>query len=259
MFLLGAKSPPLYGDYEAQRHWMEITYALSPSEWYKNSTENDLQYWGLDYPPLTAYHSWLNGWVASHFNQSWIELGKSRGIQTYHHRIFMRSTVLFTDLLVYFTSMISFFMELDKNLSNRERAMSATIGLLYPALILIDHGHFQYNHMSLGLTLWAINMIVREKYAKAVIFFCLALNYKQISLYYSFPFAFYLLGICFKKGFRGVATFISLTIAVSLTFVLCWLPFLENQETFLSVVKRLFPLSRGLYEVSTEQSFRFFY
>ena len=47
----------MHGDYEAQRHWMEITTGLAMSEWYFY----DLQYWGLDYPPLTAYHSWLLG------------------------------------------------------------------------------------------------------------------------------------------------------------------------------------------------------
>lgn len=30
---------------------------------YRNSSSNDLLYWGLDYPPLTAYHSWLCGLV----------------------------------------------------------------------------------------------------------------------------------------------------------------------------------------------------
>lgn len=52
---------PKFGDYEAQRHWMEITTSLPLSEWYFNTTNNDLQYWGLDYPPLTAYHSFLLG------------------------------------------------------------------------------------------------------------------------------------------------------------------------------------------------------
>ncbi len=55
--LLGFQNPPMHGDYEAQRHWMEITTQLPVSEWYFY----DLQYWGLDYPPLTAYHSWLLG------------------------------------------------------------------------------------------------------------------------------------------------------------------------------------------------------
>ena len=49
----------MYGDYEAQRHWLEITLHLPTSLWYKY----DLQYWGLDYPPLTAYHSWLLGFM----------------------------------------------------------------------------------------------------------------------------------------------------------------------------------------------------
>ena len=30
---------------------------------YTNSTRNDLMYWGLDYPPLTAYHSWICGYM----------------------------------------------------------------------------------------------------------------------------------------------------------------------------------------------------
>lgn len=51
----------MYGDYEAQRHWMEITTNLDIKQWYINSTANDLLYWGLDYPPLTAYHSYING------------------------------------------------------------------------------------------------------------------------------------------------------------------------------------------------------
>jgi alpha-1,3-glucosyltransferase len=47
----------MHGDFEAQRHWMEITTHLPIAKWYLY----DLQYWGLDYPPLTAYHSWLLG------------------------------------------------------------------------------------------------------------------------------------------------------------------------------------------------------
>lgn len=47
----------MHGDFEAQRHWMELTIHLPTFKWYTY----DLQYWGLDYPPLTAYHSWLSG------------------------------------------------------------------------------------------------------------------------------------------------------------------------------------------------------
>lgn len=50
-------TPPMYGDLEAQRHWMEITTTIPMSDWYWH----DIEWWGLDYPPLTAYHSWLCG------------------------------------------------------------------------------------------------------------------------------------------------------------------------------------------------------
>ena len=30
----GAGKPPMFGDYEAQRHWMEITYSLPAKQWY---------------------------------------------------------------------------------------------------------------------------------------------------------------------------------------------------------------------------------
>lgn len=49
----------MHGDYEAQRHWMELTIHLPIQQWYTY----DLRYWGLDYPPLTAYVSWVCGIV----------------------------------------------------------------------------------------------------------------------------------------------------------------------------------------------------
>jgi len=55
----GEAVAPRFGDYEAQRHWMEITLHLPTREWYFY----DLDYWGLDYPPLTAYVSWICGWM----------------------------------------------------------------------------------------------------------------------------------------------------------------------------------------------------
>ena len=61
----GYQSPPMHGDFEAQRHWMEITKHLPVSRWYYY----DLQWWGLDYPPLTAYHSWVLGVMYVFWNE----------------------------------------------------------------------------------------------------------------------------------------------------------------------------------------------
>lgn len=59
LIISGFQKGTMHGDFEAQRHWMEVTINLPVSHWYFY----DLQWWGLDYPPLTAYHSWLLGKV----------------------------------------------------------------------------------------------------------------------------------------------------------------------------------------------------
>jgi alpha-1,3-glucosyltransferase len=96
----GFNVPPMFGDYEAQRHWLEITTNLPAREWYHNTTNNDLQYWGLDYPPLTAYHSYMLGQIALHVEPELVQLHTSRGYQSLSSKWFMRCTVLVADLLV---------------------------------------------------------------------------------------------------------------------------------------------------------------
>lgn len=79
----GAGNPPRFGDFEAQRHWMEITLGLPVKEWYRNSTYNDLSYWGLDYPPLTAYQSYAHGLLLKLFHPDSVSLYASRGHESY--------------------------------------------------------------------------------------------------------------------------------------------------------------------------------
>lgn len=79
----GAGTPPKFGDFEAQRHWMEITTNLPATDWYRNGTHNDLTYWGLDYPPLTAYQSYIHGILLRFFNPESVSLFSSRGHESY--------------------------------------------------------------------------------------------------------------------------------------------------------------------------------
>jgi len=113
---LGAHSgqgrPPLFGDYEAQRHWQEITLHLPLPEWYRNTSANDLSYWGLDYPPLTAYHSWAMGVAAHRLNASFVALHASRGEESERHRLFMRASVLVADLLCYLPPLLLYMKDL---------------------------------------------------------------------------------------------------------------------------------------------------
>ena len=99
----GEGAPPMFGDYEAQRHWMEVTLGLPPAEWYRGAhPANDLQYWGLDYPPLTAYQSYACGRLVALFEPAAVALGRSRGWETARSKRLLRLTVLLCDLLVLF-------------------------------------------------------------------------------------------------------------------------------------------------------------
>ncbi|TKC49223.1 hypothetical protein EI555_007754, partial [Monodon monoceros] len=246
----GAGKPPMFGDYEAQRHWQEITINLPIKQWYFNGSDNNLQYWGLDYPPLTAYHSLLCAYVAKFINPDWIALHTSRGYESQAHKLFMRATVLIADLLIYIPAVVLYCCCL-KEISTKKKIANALCILLYPGLILIDYGHFQniYNSVSLGFALWGVLGVSYDWDLLGSLAFCLAINYKQMELYHSLPFFCFLLGKCFKKGLKGkgFVLLIKLACTVVASFILCWLPFFTEREQTLQVLRRLFPVDHQGY------------
>uniref|UniRef100_A0A7S1J2K8 Alpha-1,3-glucosyltransferase n=1 Tax=Eutreptiella gymnastica TaxID=73025 RepID=A0A7S1J2K8_9EUGL len=261
----GQSKPPMYGDYEAQRHWMELTVNLPIAQWYNQTAKNDLQYWGLDYPPLTAFHSWVCGKVGEKLLPSAFALRSSRGHETAESKMYMRATVLVADLIVYIPSCILVLRALTRSRGAPQSILAEGKGLwptfvanalilllaLHPGLLIIDHGHFQFNGVSIGLSFLAVACLSHKRHLLGSIFFCLALNYKQMLLYYSPVFFFYLLAasmqnVSFLRGLLHVAV---IGIVVVGTFGVCWLPWLlDGRGTTLQVVHRLFPFDRGLFE-----------
>ncbi|XP_017075637.2 LOW QUALITY PROTEIN: probable dolichyl pyrophosphate Man9GlcNAc2 alpha-1,3-glucosyltransferase [Drosophila eugracilis] len=246
----GYDSPPLHGDYEAQRHWQEVTVNLDVGEWYTNSSNNDLLYWGLDYPPLTAYHSYLVGLIGKSLDSRFVELHESRGFQSKEHKRFMRATVVTADVLIYLPAILYLVYCIDKTFQGDDKLFLFTIIATYPGQILIDNGHFQYNNISLGFAAVAIGAILGRRFYLASFFFTLALNYKQMELYHSLPFFVFLFGECVgQKSFSSFVTQISRIASVVLsTFAILWLPWLGSLQASLQVLHRLFPVARGVFE-----------
>ena len=280
------------GDYEAQRHWMELTWHLPIGDWYYH----DLQYWGLDYPPLTAYVSYVCG----HFSEllvgpHTVALGDSRGYENDPtHKAYMRATVWILELGIYFPAAYYVLRALWRN--EQVKQQQARIGafdyrfaavfllaLLQPSIILIDHGHFQYNTVALGLVLWSLYFMTQQKFYWGCIWgsvcFSLALNFKQMTLYYAPVIFAYLLGRCFAGSGTNKSNnipstpvkeflqrFVALGLTVIVTFAILWFPFLvngpsdEQEESQTAgtlslvlsrgthVLHRIFPLERGLFE-----------
>ncbi|WAR23270.1 ALG6-like protein [Mya arenaria] len=256
----GAGKPPMFGDYEAQRHWQEVAVNLPVQEWYKNSSRNDLMYWGLDYPPLTAYHSYLCGLVAKYLKPDWVALNISRGYESYEHKLFMRYSVLLVDVFIFFPAVYWTFAARKPHLTDQDASVkSYLLMLLYPGLILIDYGHFQYNCVSLGLALLAVTSLATNHDVLGSVLFCLALNYKQMELYHAMPFFCFLLGTCLRDIRRGgFWRLVQIGLAVLATFATCWAPFLLDLDTAKQVLNRLFPFARGVFEVNSSLVFFLF-
>lgn len=253
------ESKPPFGDFEAQRHWQEITINLPISEWYENTTNNDLQYWGLDYPPLTAYHSYLCGRIAKYMNETFVSLHSSRGLTDSNHKNFMRNTVLFIDFLIYIPALyiccLAVYEKLlkNQNFNKNIKFVHLAVMVFYPGQILIDNGHFQYNNVSLGFAAFAIASLFYDRELLGSFFFVLSLNYKQMELYHSLPFFFYLLGICFKnddkkRKYNPLVKLLKIGLVVIITFGVIWLPWLKSLEMLQQVLHRIFPFARGVFE-----------
>ncbi|XP_077236956.1 ALG6, ALG8 glycosyltransferase family [Tasmannia lanceolata] len=244
----GAGDPPKFGDYEAQRHWMEITVNTPAKEWYRNGTSNNLSYWGLDYPPLTAYQSYAHGLFLRSFDPDSVALFTSRGHESPTGKLLMRWTVLSSDALIFFPSALYFIFVYCIVRGNKDIASwHLAIILLNPALILIDHGHFQYNCISLGLTVAAIAAIFSKNELIGSILFSLALNHKQMSAYFAPAFFSHLLGKCLRRRNPFLGVF-KLGLVVLGTFALIWWPYLYSVESVMEVLSRLAPFGRGIYE-----------
>lgn len=207
-------------------------------------------YWGLDYPPLTAYHSFLCGYVAKFINTEWVALNTSRGFESYQHKLFMRYSVLVVDVLVYFPAVWWIFSTRKPDPRDPESTMkNYLLMLLYPGLILIDYGHFQYNCVSLGLAVAAVASLSVNWDLVGSVLFCLALNYKQMELYHAMPFFCFLLGVCLRDlRHGGFVKLIKIGLVVVFTFAVCWAPFLYSLESAKQVLHRLFPFARGVFE-----------
>jgi alpha-1,3-glucosyltransferase len=219
--LAGFQNPPMHGDYEAQRHWMELTTQLPISQWYFH----DLEWWGLDYPPLTAYHSWVLGKIGGFIDSSWFALRTSRGLEDPTLKIFMRATVIVSEYLVYVPAAVIFVRRLTKlqGVNSWNAAIALTAILMQPGLILIDHVHFQYNTVMLGLVLASMSSILAGRYMWSCVFFVLALGFKQMALYYAPAVFAYLLGVCISPRIN-FPRFLGIAVVTVASFAVLLLP-----------------------------------
>lgn len=139
----------------------------------------------------------------------------------------MRATVVVSEYLVFIPAVVNFLRRYTR--MQGVHAWSASIVLaavlLQPANILIDHGHFQYNTVMLGLVVASLDAILAGRMLWACIFFVGALGFKQMALYYAPVMFAYLLGVCVFPRLR-ILRFLNISLVTLATFALLLAPLL---------------------------------
>lgn len=82
----------------------------------------------------------------------------------------------------------------------------------------------QYNNVTLGLTTLAVALFLRDHEFLGGVVFSLALNFKQMALYYAPAVGVFLLARCVYRP-KVLLHVLKLSVAVVTTFALLWLPF----------------------------------
>jgi alpha-1,3-glucosyltransferase len=261
----GPKRP--WGDMEAHRNWMHVTTSVPLHAWYVDALGNRLEYWGLDYPPLFAYASWAFGALAQRLlpvlleNENYVTLGA---------RAFMRGTVVALEAVTLFPAARLLAGALPP-LPAARAAIPTLALLMHPALLLIDHAHFQYNGAAIGAAL-ASAALAFSRPLVAALLFTLALNLKHTTLYYAPAFLVALAAVAWRGGLPGVlgggtaapqppllsraAGVAALGAVVAATVALLWAPFCATTPAqeggcwggLAAVARRLVPLGRGVWE-----------
>ena len=237
-------------DFEVHRNWKAITNSLPISEWYFYSKNK----WSLDYPPLFAYMEYILGKVSISFDKNITNLEKEYYVST-NSKIFMRSTVLLGDFLLFFS--LKRFCRIIK--LSYHRFLILIFAIIFNAgLVLVDSIHFQYNSLLYGIFFISLGYIAKKQYALAAVFYTICLCMKHIFIYFAPAyFIFYLHYIVInkikKKKFKKlIINLVSIGLGILSVLIITFLPFIiisiktKSLSQFIQIKERLFPLNRGL-------------
>lgn len=183
-------------------------------------------------------------------------------------KVFMRGTVMLSEAVVFIPAVLFLASICKKSSSPLSPATFRLVLaglLLQPAIILIDHGHFQYNIVMLGFFLAAVGSFLAEADLLGCVCFVAALGFKQMALFYAPAVAAYLAGTCVFPTVRPLRL-LAIAGATLFSFAMLYLPILigtwreipkttalpTSYQLFATQIAqtlhRIFPFSRGLFE-----------
>jgi alpha-1,3-glucosyltransferase len=255
-------------DFDVHRNWLAITHKLPLSQWYFDNV-NGTTVHTLDYPPNFAYFEWIlsNNPLTKMFlpeNDQCLDLLPDwDNTPSNECVIFQRSTVILSDIILWIGAYVA-CRAMFHGKSGKDFTVSFLLIVLNPGLLFLDHVHFQYNGMLLGVLLLSLGLLMNGNlvppnslafdlyHLGGAAVFAILLNLKHLyatlgPLYFFYLLKRYCLGT--TKRLR-LDKFLMLSVVTAGTLIVPWIPFLlvepNPKEQIQQIVSRLFPFGRGL-------------
>jgi alpha-1,3-glucosyltransferase len=231
-------------DFDVHRNWLAITHSLPIDKWYFDNTS----IWTLDYPPFFAYFEWVLSQFAVFVdpNMLRVDLVDYASDATIY---FQRISVICIDAILIVASW--FFVGGNMNYNpSMDKLRSFHLAVTNSALLLVDHVHFQYNGMLLGVLILALYFAKHEKLLHFAACAAVLMFLKHLFLPLAPLFAIYLLRRhVFESDRFSFMAFMQLVTIALIVLFLAFGPFLvqsNGMEQIHQILTRLFPFGRGL-------------
>ncbi|CAA7403810.1 unnamed protein product [Spirodela intermedia] len=237
-------------DFEVHRHWLALTSSLPISQWYVDASSP----WTLDYPPLFAYFEFLLSIPAAIVDPAIVDI-RNLGYEAESVVLFQRLSVVFADLsLLVGAGLIA------RRLSGGKRRLVYALILWSPALIIVDHVHFQYNGLLLGVLLLSLALLTEGRDLEGGLAFAVLICSKHLFAVAAPVYFVYLLRhYCSGRGiWRDLGRFLKMGAVVGVVAAVSFGPFLYHGQ-MKQVFYRLFPFGRGLCHAYWAPNFWVFY
>jgi alpha-1,3-glucosyltransferase len=232
-------------DLDVHTNWLAITHSHHVKDWYADGASASI--WTLDYPPFFAWFEYGLAALGSMVPPLRPFLDVT---QNYYQQcssfdaclLFQRLTVIASECILFAAVCFATMRQ-----STSCRSIAIFLILCHPGLIIVDHIHFQYNGMLLGLLLIAMSMASYGNDVLATVSFTMLLCFKHIFLYVAPAFGCYYLGLIWRERTIGrkAALFGKLAVAASFVLILAFGP-LQYHGMIPQMLSRLFPVQRGL-------------
>jgi len=221
-------------DFEVHRNWLAITYSLPFREWYREARN----IWTLDYPPFFAYFEYILSIIAQYFDPNMLS------VDNINYSSF--STILFQRLSVILISDGILALCVISALPYQNTIKALILTLFSSTLFIVDHVHFQYNGMMLGLLILATILIENGRFLLGASIYMFLVFFKHIYLYSAPVFFVFCLGRFVvgnhAEGARNFFKLVSVVIAITLVALV---PLILSDQLG-AALSRMFPFGRGL-------------